>query len=132
MVSESFCKSRYVSVLHTEIQTLQRAEIEVRQMKVIGRSDEETCERSKRADGIRRTAKTGGKYHDIEPFGIACELFEPAREVLNGERPVRIRCIVTRAVKLGDFVAAIEKQVRHFPLFIHTETVIQRCFRTEV
>ena len=72
-MGELLCEGRHIAVLQTQIQTLKCMEVEVRQMEIVGRSDDVSRTRSERTDGVGGTPETGGEHQEVESRGIACE-----------------------------------------------------------
>ena len=88
MLSERLCKRRYISSWQTDIQLLKGIESKVREVKIVGRSNDVSSVRSKRGDGVRRAAETRGEHDEIELGGIACDAFQPFGQVIYRERPL--------------------------------------------
>jgi hypothetical protein len=106
-------------------------EIEVREVKITGRSDDGSRVRSKSGNGVRGAVETRGEHDEINLRGITCDTFQSVGKVMYSERPIRVRCIIARTSEFRDFVTEVEEESHRLRLLFRAETVIEFQFRIE-
>ncbi len=107
-------------------------EIEVREVKIVGRSDDGSRIWSKSGNGVWCAVETRGEHDEIELCGITCDAFQSVGKIMYSERPMRVRCIVARTAEFRDFVTEVEEQSHRLRLLFRVESVIEFHFRIEV
>jgi len=131
MLSVHLRKRRHISNWQTDIQLLKWTEIEVRKMKIVGRSDDISPIRSKRGDGVGCAIETRGEHDEIELRGIACDAHQSVGQVIHRERPMRVRCIVAGSAEFRYFVTEVEEQCHQLRSVFRAEAMIEFHFRIE-